>query len=86
MSVKTALEAKAAELQSAMTSLGDSLGNIANDISNLSNQLAEAGTESDVIAILQPQLDALKALADAAANLAAVTPDVQAPPPVEPPL
>lgn len=80
MGIKTAVEEMAAQLETIKGQLSAGLNNIAGDIQTLTGQLAAAGTETEVRAILQPKLDALAALGTLAAQIAAVVPENQNPP------
>jgi hypothetical protein len=80
MGIKTAVEEMAAQLETIKLQLADGLNNISGDIQALTGQLAAAGTEAEVRALLQPKIDALQALGTLAAQIAAVVPENTNPP------
>jgi hypothetical protein len=80
MGTKTALQEMAEQIAQVRADLAGSVENIAKDIENLTGQLVDAATPDDVKTILQPQIDALKALAEAAKKTADVVPDKPADP------
>ena len=75
MTVKSVVEEMAAALNPALENINASLQNLAEDIQNLTGQLAEATTEEQVRAILQPVVDKAEAAAAAASALKDVVPD-----------
>jgi gas vesicle protein len=80
MGTKTALQEMAEQIAQVRAEIAGSVENIAKDIENLTGQLVDAATPDDVKTILQPQIDALKALAEAAKKTADVVPDKPAEP------
>lgn len=81
MNSKETLQALATQMGELIGTLPAKLNNIAADIQGLNEKLVNAVTPEEVQAILQPQIDALQAVADAAQQTADIVPD----PVVEPP-
>ena len=82
MTSKDTLQELATQIGTLKDQIADSINNIASDIQGLTDKLANAMTPEEVQGILQPQIDALQALAAAAKTTADIVPDQ---PPVEPP-
>jgi methyl-accepting chemotaxis protein len=80
MSSKEALQGMADQIGNLRQQIADSITNISTDIQNLTGKLANAMTPQEVQDILQPQLDALQALATAAKSTADIVPDTPADP------
>jgi hypothetical protein len=83
MSIKTTVEAFAAQVNTFSNTLAASIENVRGDIADLKGRLVDATTEAEVDAILQPALANLGTVSAALEGLAAENePTV---PPVEPP-
>ena len=83
MTVQQKVQEAADQIDATLVTAGAALQNLANDITSLTGQLANAPTEAQVTAILQPKVDALKAFADQLSALAAVVPEAPVNPPTE---
>jgi methyl-accepting chemotaxis protein len=83
MSSQDKLQEMATQIGALKDQIASSIENIANDIQALTGKLANAVTPEKVQEILQPQLDALAALAAAAKTTADIVPDAPVDPPTE---
>jgi hypothetical protein len=75
MSTKNTVQELANQIGALRQQISDSIANISADIQALTGQLAGAATSAEVTAILQPQIDALTALAATAQVTANIVPD-----------